>query len=159
MLLFFLENEFVEYNRSSTVNEVSAWKNLSYVKDKSTTDVDKERMGKILTAFERLDDADTGLFEYIKDYGGALLSSPSTYLGFGAGKVAGFAAGKGVSALAKQAATKGLARAAGSKAGRIGSSVAGTAALEGGIEFGAEGYRQRAEVEALTRRTEGSTVP
>ena len=154
-----LYNEFVEYNRSSTVNEVSAWKNLSYVKDKSTTDVDKERMGKILTAFERLDDADTGLFEYIKDYGGALLSSPSTYLGFGAGKVAGFAAGKGVSALAKQAATKGVARVAGSKAGRIGSSVAGTAALEGGIEFGAEGYRQRAEVEALTRRTEGSTVP
>ena len=151
-------NEFIEQFRGSSVNEISAIKDYNYLQKDSTSDVDKERMGKLFLTFDRIGDADTGAIEYIKDYGGALLSAPSTWLGLGAGKVAGAAASKGVSLLAKKAATKGLASKLQSKAGQIGTAAAGTAVFEGSIEAGAEYKRQQAQVEARTRRTEGSTL-
>ena len=150
--------EFIEQFRGSSVNEISAIKDYAYVQRETTTDVDKERMGKLFLTFDRIGNADTGAFEYIKDYSGAILSAPSTWLGFGAGKVAGSAAGKGVSLLAKKAATRGLASKLQSKAGQIGTAAAGTAVFEGGIEAGAEYRRQQSQVEARTRRTEGSTL-
>ena len=151
-------NEFIEQFRGSSVNEISAIKDYNYLQKDSTSDVDKERMGKLFLTFDRIGDADTGAIEYIKDYGGALLSAPSTWLGLGAGKVAGAAASKGVSLLAKKAATKGLASKLQSKAGQIGTAAAGTAVFEGSVEAGAEYKRQQAQVEARTRRTEGSTL-
>ncbi len=151
-------NEFIEQFRGSSVNEVSAIKDYAYLQREDTTDEEKERMGKLFLTFDRIGDADTGAIEYIKDYGGAILSAPSTWLGLGAGKVAGAAAGKGVSLLAKKAATRGLAGKLQSKAGQIGSAAAGTAVFEGGIEAGAEYRRQQSQVEARTRRTEGSTL-
>ena len=152
-----LYSAYVEYQRSS-VNEVSAFKNYAYTQRESTTDEDKERMGKLQIAWDRLGDADTGAWEYIKDYGEAILTSPSTILGLGAGKLAGIAAGKGVGALAKHAATKGLSRGLQSKVGQIGAASAGTAVFEGGMAGGGDYYQQLSEVEARTQRTEGSTL-
>lgn len=155
-------NEFIEVFRGSSVNEVSAIKDWRYVNAEERTDSDKEQMGKLFLTFDRIDNAETGAFEYIKDYGGAVLSAPSTYFGLGAGKVAGFAAGKGVSLLAKKAALKGLesklATTLASKPVQVAASGVGTFAVEAGMEFPAAKKREATEVEALTRRTEGSIL-
>ena len=139
-------NAWVELNRVASINEISAIKDYNYVSSKDRTQEEKEQMGRLYLAYDRLDDA-TSIKQKIGDYAEGILSAPSTYLGLISGgitKAAGVGGTRAAVQMAKTLATSGL------KSKLSQGIVAGTktAAVEGGIELGAETTRQLSRVEA-----------
>jgi hypothetical protein len=139
-------NAWVELNRVASINEISAIKDYNYVSSKDRTQEEKEQMGRLYLAYDRLDDA-TSIKQKIGDYAEGILSAPSTYLGLISGgitKAAGVGGTRAAVQMAKTMATSSL------KSKLSQGIVAGTktAAVEGGIELGAETTRQLSRVEA-----------
>ena len=129
---------YIEQFRVSSVNEVSALKDLAYVKSKNVSKGDKQQLGRLYLAFDNLDKADTGFFEYVKDYGEGIITAPSTWLGLmsgGVGKLAGVGGTRTAGQLVRAMATQGVKKQAAIAAGK-------TFAVEGAIEGGAETARQ-----------------
>ena len=138
---------WIEQSRISNVNEVSAIRDLNYVKSSEATDADKDQMGRLYVAYDRLRDAETSLWKKVNDYGEGILTAPSTWLGLisgGASKIAGVGGTQAAVQLTKALATKGVQN-------RLRQGVAAgtrTFAVEGGIEAGAETARQFSRVES-----------
>ena len=138
---------WIEQSRISNVNEVSAIRDLNYVKSSEATDADKDQMGRLYLAYDNLKDAETSLWKKVNDYGEGILTAPSTWLGLisgGASKVAGVGGTQAAVQLTKALATKGVQN-------RLRQGVAAgtrTFAVEGGIEAGAETARQFSRVES-----------
>jgi hypothetical protein len=140
-------NAWVEQNRVVNVNEVSAIKDYNYATSKDRTEEEKDQMGRLYLAYDRLGNADTGTVDKILDYGEGIVTAPSTWLGLisgGVSKAAGLGGTRAAIQLAKAAAT-------GRLKSKLSQGVAAglrTAAVEGGIEAGAETTRQLARVES-----------
>ena len=140
-------NAWVEQNRVVNVNEVSAIKDYNYATSKDRTEEEKDQMGRLYLAYDRLGNADTGTVDKILDYGEGIVTAPSTWLGLisgGMSKAAGLGGTRAAIQLAKAAAT-------GRLKSKLSQGVAAglrTAAVEGGIEAGAETTRQLARVES-----------
>ena len=140
-------NAWVEQNRVVNVNEVSAIKDYNYATSKDRTEEEKDQMGRLYLAYDRLGNADTGTMDKILDYGEGIVTAPSTWLGLisgGVSKAAGLGGTRAAIQLAKAAAT-------GRLKSKLSQGVAAglrTAAVEGGIEAGAETTRQLARVES-----------
>lgn len=140
-------NAWVEQNRVVNVNEVSAIKDYNYATSKDRTEEEKDQMGKLYLAYDRLGNAGTGTMDKILDYGEGIVTAPSTWLGLisgGVSKAAGLGGTRAAIQLAKAAAT-------GRLKSKLSQGVAAglrTAAVEGGIEAGAETTRQLARVES-----------
>ena len=138
---------WIEQSRISNVNEVSAIRDLNYVKSSEATDADKDQMGRLYLAYDNLKDAETSTWKKINDYGEGILTAPSTWLGLisgGASKIAGVGGTQAAVQLTKALATKGVQN-------RLRQGVAAgtrTFAVEGGIEAGAETARQFSRVES-----------
>ena len=100
---------FVEHMRIANVNEITAVRDLNYIK-KANTD-GKDQAGRLYLTFDRLTKP-TSVLETIKDYGEGLLRAPSTYIsltGVGIlGKGATTATTKGITETAKLMATKSI---------------------------------------------------
>lgn len=68
-------DELMELMRVSQVNEVSAFQNLTHVRD--VDDRGKALMGKMFLAYDKTDGA-TGFWDKVLDYGEGLVTSPTT---------------------------------------------------------------------------------
>ena len=68
-------DELMELMRVSQVNEVSAFQNLTHVRD--VDDRGKALMGKMFLAYDKTEDA-TGFWDKVLDYGEGLVTSPTT---------------------------------------------------------------------------------
>jgi hypothetical protein len=78
-----LANEFAEHMRWQDWHDATALKDLNYVNNKQAEVGGKQAFGRLIQAWDNSDGAGTGFVEGAKDIGGALLSSPSTFLGVG----------------------------------------------------------------------------
>ena len=58
-------NAWVEQNRVVNVNEVSAIKDYNYATSKGRTEEEKDQMGRLYLAYDRLGNADTGTMDKI----------------------------------------------------------------------------------------------
>ena len=101
---------FMEHFRYQNVNEVTALRDLAYAQ--STDDLGRERMGRLMSAFDKMD-SDLGLAA-AGDYLGGVFTAPSTYAGlfsFGAGKAGALAANQTIKFGIRQALAPSLKRA------------------------------------------------
>lgn len=92
-----LAKDFVEHMRFQDWNEVTAVKDLNYVKNKDMGEGGKQAFGRLMQAWDGSESAGTGFFDTTGDIGEAILKAPSTYVGlssFGLGKVASKAGAK-----------------------------------------------------------------
>ena len=139
-----------EQFRVSSVNEVSALKDLSYLSSKTTTQKDRDRMGRLYLAYDNLTSEGTNFGVKMLDYAEGIVTSPSTYLGLisgGVSKLAGVGGTRAAVALARSLATKGVKDTLKQRVVKYGVPAAlKTAAVEGGIEAGADTARQEARM-------------
>lgn len=86
-----LTKEFVEHMRSQAWNEVTAVKDLNYVRNKDMDQRGKDAFGRLIQAWDSSEDVGGTYLDGIGDFGEAILTAPSTYVGltsFGVGKAA-----------------------------------------------------------------------
>ena len=86
-------DEYMEHFRYQTANEVTAVKDLTYAQE--ADDEGKARMGRLMKTFDRMP-SDWSL-DMVGDYGEAIATAPSTYVGLatgGVGKLGSFAGTK-----------------------------------------------------------------
>ena len=128
-----LYEAFVEHMRIATVNEITAVRDLNYIK--KSNEVAKDQAGRLYIAFDRLKKG-TSVWETIKDYGEGLARAPSTYIsltGVGVlGKGAAFGVTKGITETAKLMATTSIKKAATKAAIRGGAIEGGIGGIQGG---------------------------
>lgn len=94
-----LTKDFIEHMRAQSVNEVTATKDLNYVRNKDFSYKGKQAFGRLTQAWDNSKDAGTGFFDGLGDFAEGVVTAPSTYLGFasfGLGKVGAKVASKGV---------------------------------------------------------------
>ena len=77
-------DELAEIVRWGKANEVSMARTYTYAKN--SNEKQRDTMGKMFLAFDKTDDI-TGTGEFIKDYGGAILTSPATLGAIGTGGI------------------------------------------------------------------------
>lgn len=113
---------YMEHFRSQNVNEVTALRDFTYVKE--VDQEGKDRMGRLMNAYDHMD-SDFG-WKALGDYAEGIFTAPSTYAGMfslGAGKAGALAANQGIKFGIKQALKSG-----GIRAGLGGMAVEGVAA-------------------------------
>ena len=132
-----LTADFVEHMRGQSWNEVTALRDLSYVRNKDMDERGKEAFSRLTQAWDSSEEVGSTWGEAIGDFAEAVSTAPSTYVGlgsFGLGKVGSKAAGKAtqlaVRAGLKTAAKKNLTKAA------VNRTLTQTAAKEAAIGFG-----------------------
>ena len=94
-----LTKDFIEHMRAQSVNEVTATKDLNYVRNKDFSYKGKQAFGRLTQAWDNSKEAGTGPLDGLGDFAEGALTAPSTYLGFasfGLGKVGAKVASKGV---------------------------------------------------------------
>ena len=94
-----LTKDFIEHMRAQSVNEVTATKDLNYVRNKDFSYKGKQAFGRLTQAWDNSKEAGTGFFDGLGDFAEGVVTAPSTYLGFasfGLGKVGAKVASKGV---------------------------------------------------------------
>ena len=94
-----LTKDFIEHMRAQSVNEVTATKDLNYVRNKDFSYKGKQAFGRLTQAWDNSKEAGTGFFDGLGDFAEGVITAPSTYLGFasfGLGKVGAKVASKGV---------------------------------------------------------------
>ena len=94
-----LTKDFIEHMRAQSVNEVTATKDLIYVRNKDFSYKGKQAFGRLTQAWDSSKEAGTGFFDGLGDFAEGAITAPSTYLGFasfGLGKVGAKVASKGV---------------------------------------------------------------
>jgi len=94
-----LTKDFIEHMRAQSVNEVTATKDLNYVRNKDFNYKGKQAFGRLTQAWDNSKEAGTGFLDGLGDFAEGAITAPSTYLGFasfGLGKVGAKIASKGV---------------------------------------------------------------
>ena len=94
-----LTKDFIEHMRAQSVNEVTATKDLNYVRNKDFSYKGKQAFGRLTQAWDNSKEAGTGFLDGLGDFAEGAITAPSTYLGFasfGLGKVGAKVASKGV---------------------------------------------------------------
>ena len=144
---------YLEQFRISNVNEISAVKDLNYLRSKNTSQEDVNRMGRLYLAFDNYGMKGVGLKAFgskVLDYTEGVVTSPSTYAGLisgGIGKLAGVGGTRAAIALAKSLATKQVKSSLKERILKAGVPAAlKAAAVEGGIEAGADTARQESRI-------------
>ena len=101
-------DRFIEHYRNVNANTLDLMGQVDWTR--SANEKDKANFGALFRDMERLpsfyEEGGTSSFDAIMDYGGALLTDPLTYLGFGAGAVAKFGATAAAKKLLLSGATK-----------------------------------------------------
>ena len=159
-----LTKDFVEHMRGQSWNEVTAIRDLNYVRNKDMSQSGKDAFGRLIQAWDSSEEVGSTFGESVLDFTEALVTAPSTYVGigsFGLGKAASKAAGKATQIAVrlglKEAAKKNLNKAATQRtisqvALREGAIGFGTGAGIGGVQaYGAGETRE--EVEATGEYT------
>ena len=130
-----LTAEFVEHMRKQSWNEVTALKDYNYVINKDSKRKGVDAFGRLTQAWDSSDRAGSNSWgEAVGDFGEAILTAPSTYAGFGLGKLAGRVGTKTVQlGVRKALKDRLLATAKGAAAGFAEGTVVG------GIQSGLQG--------------------
>ena len=141
-----LTKDFIEHMRAQSVNEVTATKDLNYVRNKDFNYKGKQAFGRLTQAWDNSKEAGTGFFDGVGDFAEGVVTAPSTYLGFasfGLGKVGAKVASKGVQ-LAVRAGLKETLKKNVLKSSIARQSVkdAGTGAVTGAAVSGFQGKQQ-----------------
>ena len=141
-----LTKDFIEHMRAQSVNEVTATKDLNYVRNKDFNYKGKQAFGRLTQAWDNSKEAGTGFFDGLGDFAEGVVTAPSTYLGFasfGLGKVGAKVASKGVQ-LAVRAGLKETLKKNVLKSSIARQSVkdAGTGAVTGAAVSGFQGKQQ-----------------
>ncbi len=141
-----LTKDFIEHMRTQAVNEVTATKDLNYVRNKDFSYKGKQAFGRLTQAWDNSKDAGTGFFDGLGDFAEGVVTAPSTYLGFasfGLGKVGAKVASKGVQlavrAKLKETLKKNVVK---SSIARQSVKDAGTGAFTGAAVSGFQGKQQ-----------------
>ena len=141
-----LTKDFIEHMRAQSVNEVTATKDLNYVRNKDFSYKGKQAFGRLTQAWDNSKDAGTGFFDGLGDFAEGVVTAPSTYLGFasfGLGKVGAKVASKGVQlavrAKLKETLKKNVVK---SSIARQSVKDAGTGAVTGAAVSGFQGKQQ-----------------
>ena len=148
-----LTKDFIEHMRAQSVNEVTATKDLNYVRNKDFNYKGKQAFGRLTQAWDNSKEAGTGFFDGLGDFAEGVVTAPSTYLGFasfGLGKVGAKVASKGVQ-LAVRAGLKETLKKNVLKSSIARQSVkdAGTGAVTGAAVSGFQGKQQGVTREEL----------
>ena len=141
-----LTKDFIEHMRAQSVNEVTATKDLNYVRNKDFSYKGKQAFGRLTQAWDNSKEAGTGFLDGLGDFAEGAITAPSTYLGFasfGLGKVGAKVASKGVQ-LAVRAGLKETLKKNVLKSSIARQSVkdAGTGAVTGALVSGFQGKQQ-----------------
>jgi len=141
-----LTKDFIEHMRAQSVNEVTATKDLNYVRNKDFNYKGKQAFGRLTQAWDNSKEAGTGFLDGLGDFAEGAITAPSTYLGFasfGLGKVGAKIASKGVQ-LAVRAGLKETLKKNVLKSSIARKSVkdAGTGAVTGAAVSGFQGKQQ-----------------
>ena len=141
-----LTKDFIEHMRAQSVNEVTATKDLNYVRNKDFSYKGKQAFGRLTQAWDNSKEAGTGFLDGVGDFAEGAITAPSTYLGFasfGLGKVGAKIASKGVQ-LAVRAGLKETLKKNVLKSSIARQSVkdAGTGAVTGAAVSGFQGKQQ-----------------
>ena len=141
-----LTKDFIEHMRAQSVNEVTATKDLNYVRNKDFNYKGKQAFGRLTQAWDNSKEAGTGFLDGLGDFAEGAITAPSTYLGFasfGLGKVGAKIASKGVQ-LAVRAGLKETLKKNVLKSSIARQSVkdAGTGAVTGAAVSGFQGKQQ-----------------
>ena len=159
-----LTKDFVEHMRGQSWNEVTAIRDLSYVRNKDMSQSGKDAFGRLIQAWDNSEEVGSTFGESVLDFTEAIVTAPSTYVGmgtFGLGKAGAKVASKATQIAVrmglKEAAKKNLTKAATQRtisqiAMREGAIGFGTGAGIGGVQaYGAGETRE--EVEATGEYT------
>lgn len=154
-----LTKEFVEHMRAQSWNEVTAVKDLNYVKNKDFSQKGKDAFGRLIQAWDNTEQVGSTWGDAIGDFSEAVLTAPSTYLGLGSFGITklGAKAGAKATQLAvraglKEATKKNVTKSAvkrsvlneAKKEAAIGF---GTGVTVGGIQAGAQGETREEVIE------------
>jgi len=123
-------DNFMEHMRYHDVNEITTLRDLEYAQNAKQED--KEAFARLIDAYDKVDDTDTG--RMLGDYAMGLLTAPSTYLGLITGGT-----GKAAAVAGTQAAKLGVRKVL----GNIGQSAVRAAIPEAAVGFG-QGVAQEA---------------
>ena len=148
-----LTKDFIEHMRAQAVNEVTATKDLNYVRNKDFSYKGKQAFGRLTQAWDNSKEAGTGFWDGLGDFAEGVVTAPSTYLGFasfGLGKVGAKVASKGVQLAVrsglKEALKKNVLK---SSIARQSVKDAGTGAVTGAAVSGLQGRQQGVTREEL----------
>ena len=148
-----LTKDFIEHMRTQAVNEVTATKDLNYVRNKDFSYKGKQAFGRLTQAWDNSKEAGTGFWDGLGDFAEGVVTAPSTYLGFasfGLGKVGAKVASKGVQLAIrsglKEALKKNVVK---SSIARQSVKDAGTGVVTGAAVSGLQGRQQGVTREEL----------
>lgn len=148
-----LTKDFIEHMRAQAVNEVTATKDLNYVRNKDFSYKGKQAFGRLTQAWDNSKEAGTGFWDGLGDFAEGVVTAPSTYLGFasfGLGKVGAKVASKGVQLAVrsglKEALKKNVVK---SSIARQSVKDAGIGAVTGAAVSGLQGRQQGVTREEL----------
>ena len=148
-----LTKDFIEHMRTQAVNEVTATKDLNYVRNKDFSYKGKQAFGRLTQAWDNSKEAGTGFWDGLGDFAEGVVTAPSTYLGFasfGLGKVGAKVASKGVQLAIrsglKEALKKNVVK---SSIARQSVKDAGTGTVTGAAVSGLQGRQQGVTREEL----------
>jgi len=140
-----LTAEFVEHMRKQSWNEVTAIMDYNYVINKDSKRKGVDAFGRLTQAWDSSDRAGSSSWgEAVGDFAEGVFTAPSTYAGFGIGKLFGKAASKGVQiGVRKALKDRLLSTAKGAAAGF------GTEAAIGGVQSGFQGETREEIIEGF----------
>ena len=154
-----LTKEFVEHMRAQSWNEVTAVKDLNYVKNKDFSQKGKDAFGRLIQAWDNTEQVGSTWGDAIGDFSEAIITAPSTYLGlgsFGLTKL-GAKAGAKATQLAVRAGLKeatqknvvktGVKRSVLNEAKKEAAIGFGTGITVGGVQAGAQGETREEVIE------------
>lgn len=154
-----LTKEFVEHMRAQSWNEVTAVKDLNYVKNKDFSQKGKDAFGRLIQAWDNTEQVGSTWGDAIGDFSEAVLTAPSTYLGLGSFGITklGAKAGAKATQLAVRAGLKeatqknvvktGVKRSVLNEAKKEAAIGFGTGITVGGIQAGAQGETREEVIE------------
>jgi len=140
-----LTAEFVEHMRKQSWNEVTAIMDYNYVVNKDSKRKGVDAFGRLTQAWDSSDRAGSSSWgEAVGDFAEGVFTAPSTYAGFGIGKLFGKVASKGVQiGVRKALKDRLLSTAKGAAAGF------GTEAAIGGVQSGFQGETREEIIEGF----------
>ena len=154
-----LTKEFVEHMRAQSWNEVTAVKDLNYVKNKDFSQKGKDAFGRLIQAWDNTEQVGSTWGDAIGDFSEAVLTAPSTYLGLGSfgitklgakagAKATQLAVRAGLKEATKKNVTKSAVnRSAARQAYKEGLIGVGTGITVGGVQAGAQGETREEVIE------------
>ena len=154
-----LTKEFVEHMRAQSWNEVTAVKDLNYVKNKDFSQKGKDAFGRLIQAWDNTEQVGSTWGDAIGDFSEAVLTAPSTYLGLGSFGITklGAKAGAKATQLAVRAGLKeatqknvvktGVKRSVLNEAKKEAAIGFGTGVTVGGVQAGAQGETREEVIE------------